>query len=207
MKFKLVLFVALATVILAACRNQAKFDAPPDTLKAPTIGAIDSIAKDTAKHTDTVAKSDLPPMAKVVEPEKLIPFLPTLDGWHAGDIDRELKVRDNFNSSRVGCTYTKDAEKISIDINDFAYVPFLYDPLKQYGATYLQEDNDERTETTTIKGYRAIQTWEKKDKHALIWVLPGKRFVIKVVMDGAKDVNEVRSFIEKMDLRGVEALN
>ncbi len=204
MKYLLPIFAVI--LFFVACSRRAEVSLPLDTLKpaGDTAGM-------TAPHKDTSqAKSDtntLPPMAKAMEPDRLASFLPKLSGWTpSGEMEKEIQVRDNFNRSRIAQTYTLGAKKVKVQIDDFAYVPYLYEPWQKFKGTYLDDNNDSRTETTTVAGYRAVQSMEKKEPHGEVTVFPGSRYVVSVVEDGADNINEVRRIAESMDLKGLETL-
>jgi hypothetical protein len=161
---------------------------------------------DTTPKPDTL-RSNLPPMAKAIEPDQLATFLPSLPGWvPQGEIEKEIQVRENFNRSRVAETLVMGPKKLKVQIDDFAYVPYLYDPWQKFKGVYLDDNNDERTETTSIAGYRAVQSMDKKEPHGEITVFPGNRFVVTVVEDGAESINEVRRLVESMNLKRLETL-
>jgi hypothetical protein len=193
-------------VFAFGCRRTAEL--PPmslDTLKA--AGDTTFKAKDSAQTKTDTAHPNLPPMAKAIDPARLANFLPKLPDWKPeGELQTELQIRENFNRSRVAQTYVNGAKKLKVQIDDFAYVPYLYDPWQKFKGTYLDDDNVQRTESTTIAGYHAVQSMEKHDPHGEVTVLPGNRYVVTIVEDGAENINEVRRIAEGMDLRGLEAL-
>jgi hypothetical protein len=199
---------------IAGCRNSGEKPATSegDTLQpAPAKSAnmpsqVDSTLAHTPPDTAAKPKSDLPPIAIPISPDRLAQFMPKMDGFAAGELQQETKIRKDNNSSKAARMFTEDGKKITIEINDFAYVPFLYGPFEQYRDAYLDDNNDERTETTTIGGYHAVQTWEKKSYAATIFVFPGKRFVVKLQADGIQNVGDARSILESMNLKGLEAL-
>ncbi len=205
-KWSSFVFVALA---FSGCqRNPEPLPLNFDSLK-PGVDSVsmrraaDSVMKAAA---DSV-KSALPPMAKAVEPARLMTYLPKMAGWGlSGEIEHEFQIRDNFNRSRVAQTYTLGAKKVRVEINDFAYVPYLYEPWQKFKSNYLDDDNIARTETTILSGYHAVQTMEKHDPHASVSVFPGNRYVITITMDGADNINDARHIAESMDLRGLESL-
>ncbi len=166
---------------------------------------IPKLTQDTSKaKADT---SNLPPMAKAIEPARLAKFLPALPGWtHQGDTVKEIQIRENFNRSRVAVTWVNGTKKLKIQIDDFAYVPYLYDPWHKFKGEYLDDNNDDRTETTTIAGYHAVQSMEKKDPHGEITLFPGNRYVVSITEDGADNINEIRRIAESMNLKGLETL-
>jgi hypothetical protein len=164
-------------------------------------------AKDTTQTKTDTTHSNLPPMAKAVDPSRLANFLPKLSDWKPeGELQTELQIRENFNRSRVAQTYVNGAKKLKVQIDDFAYVPYLYDPWQKFRGTYLDDDNVQRTESTTIAGYHAVQSMEKKDPHGEVTVLPGNRYVVTIIEDGTENIDEVRRIAEGMNLHGLEAL-
>jgi hypothetical protein len=169
--------------------------------KPVEIGTPD---QDTASH---VATSDLPPIVSPLSPYLFHAYFPTLEGYSASDIDNETRIRPNLKISRASRTYKNGDKTITITINDFAYVPSQYAPYAQYRGEYLQDDNIERTESTRISGYEAIQTWLKKENRAEITLFPGKRYVVQVTADGVTDVSEARRILDGMNLTGLEGLN
>jgi hypothetical protein len=146
-------------------------------------------------------------MAKAIDPNRLAQFLPKIAGWvPSGELQKEIQIRDNFNKSRAAQTYTQDQKKVTIEINDFAYISSLYDPWQKYQGSYLDDDNNARTETTTIAGYRAVQTMQKHMPQSEITVFPGKRYVVTILEDGAENINEARKIAASIDLKGLELL-
>lgn len=204
----LVLFALLALSFAGCQRNPEPLPLSFDSLK-PGIDstAIRRSADSAIKAAADSAKSALPPMAKAVEPAKLAQYLPKMAGWGlSGEMEHEFQIRDNFNRSRVAQTYTSGAKKVRVEINDFAYVPYLYEPWQKFKSNYLDDDNIARTETTIVAGYHAVQTMEKHDPHASVSVFPGNRYVITITMDGAENINDARRIAESMDLKGLESL-
>jgi hypothetical protein len=205
--------VALLTIAfaVASCnRGNRTPDMSPDTLKpAPGSFTPDTTAGDTTKKaasTDS-AKSDLPPMAHAIEPDQLAQYLPKLSGWTpSGELQKEIQIHDQFNKSRVEQDYTNGDKKVKIEINDYAYVPYLYEPWQKFKGTYLDDDNVARTETSSLAGYHVVQSMEKKDPHGEVTVFPGKRFVVRVVEDGAANIEEVRQIAQQVNLKGLEAI-
>jgi hypothetical protein len=216
MKLKFFLLLLSATFTLASCRErqqtvttESKDSLKPTEAKSAKMPSqVDTMLKHTTVDTSAIAHppSDLPPIATPIAPEKLAQFLPAMEGYTASVLEQESKVRKNFSSSKVSRTFTKGAVKIVLEVDDFAYVPFLYQPFDKYKDTYLDDDNVERTETTTIKGYHAVQTWEKQSKGAQITLFPGKRYVVRLTGDGLTSINDARSILESMNLGGLESL-
>lgn len=218
----LLLTVVLASCGLAVCtalfscrNNNQRVDDSLDTLitrttvpDKPSTKTKDTVVAQTPAATPDTAKhpSDLPPMATPITPDRLAQFLPKMDGYLRGELVRETKIRKNFNSSMVEQPYTKGDKKFTVQINDYAYVPFLYQPFEQFQGNYLDDNNDERTETTTIGGFRAVQTWEKKNHRSTIFSFPGKRYVVRLIGDNLTNVDEARAVLESMDLSGLSQL-
>lgn len=176
-----------------------------DTLQ-PLGDSIVQQKQDTSRISDTTAPP-LPPMAKAVDPAQLQAFLPSLPGWTPqGEIQKEIQIRDNFNRSRVSETYVNGPKKLKIQIDDFAYVPALYAPWAPFRGNYLEDNNDERTETTTIAGYHAVQSAMKKLQHVEMTVFPGNRYVVTIAEDSTNDINEARQIAQSMNWKGLEAL-
>jgi hypothetical protein len=164
-------------------------------------------SQDNSKAKADTEASNLPPMAKAIEPNRLAAFLPKLPGWTTqGDTIKEMQVHENFNRSRIAQNFVNGGKKLKIQIDDYAYVPYLYDPWRKFKGMYLDDNNDDRTETTMIAGYRAVQSMEKKEPHGEITLFPGNRYVVSIVEDGAENINEVRRIAEAMNLKGLESL-
>ena len=201
-----VIVLSVGSVLWGGCRRS---EIPPmsmDTIRpsSDTAGSKPA-AKDSTKSDST--QSNLPPMAKAIEPDRLATFLPKMQGWTAqGEMQKEIQIRENFNRSRVAQTYTMGAKKVKVQIDDFAYVPYLYESWQKFKGTYLDDNNDSRTETSTLAGYRDVQSMDKKEPHGEVTVFPGNRFVVSIVEDGADNINEVRRIAEMTDLRGLESL-
>jgi hypothetical protein len=162
---------------------------------------------DTAKAKADTTHSTLPPIAKAIEPNRLAGFLPKMVGWNpTGELQKEIQVRDTFNRSRVSQSYEMGTKKVKVQIDDFAYVPYLYAAWTKFRGTYLDDNNDERTETAMLGNYRIVQSMEKKDQHGEITVFPGNRYIVTITEDGAENINEVRKIAESMDLKVLEIL-
>jgi len=207
----------LVISMLAGCRMHEKVtmsDTSKDSLHptgaspAHMPSQVDTAMKHATVDSNAIAHppSDLPPIATPIASEKLAQFLPTMDGYIAGELQHEMKIQKNFSSSVVSRTYTKGDIKTTIEIDDYAYVPTLYEPFTKFKDAYLDDDNVERTETTTIKGYHAVQTWEKQSHGAQITLFPGRRYVVKVTSDGIPNIDAARTIVESMNLKGLEAL-
>jgi hypothetical protein len=209
------LAVGCALVLLASCRDGNRRVEESDTTtvtrtETPTgqketspieVGKPD---QDTASH---VATSDLPPIATPLDPDRLAAFLPSLDGYTAEDVQKETRIRSNMKVSKASRVYKSGDKKVTVTINDYAYVPSQYLPYEQYRGEYLQDDNVERTEATRISGYEAVQTWLKKENRAEITLFPGKRYIVQLTADGMNDVSEARRILDGMDLTGLEGLH
>jgi len=198
-----------ASLLLVGCNSNPHPQMALDTIRTSSDSSettIDTIrTRDTAKIDTTHAS--LPPMAKAIDPTRLAQFLPRMPGWTpSGDLQKEIQIRDNFNKSRAAQTYTQDQKKVTIEINDFAYIPSLYEPWQKYQGTYLDDDNNARTETTTIVGYRAVQTMQKHVPQCEVTIFPGKSYVVTVLEDGAENINEARKIAASIDLKGLELL-
>jgi hypothetical protein len=202
-------FAASLLLLVADCNSNPHPQMALDTIRTSsdsTETATDTIrTRDTAK-IDTM-HAGLPPMAKAIDPSRLAQFLPKMAGWTpSGELQKEIQIRDNFNKSRAAQTYTQDQKKVTIEINDFAYVPSFYEPWQKYQGTYLNDDNNARTETTTIAGYRAVQTMQKHIPQAEVTVFSGKRYVVTVLEDGAENINEAHKIAASIDFKGLELL-
>ncbi|MDP4198761.1 MAG: hypothetical protein Q8922_02205 [Bacteroidota bacterium] len=199
--------VACIALSLAGCqRNPEPLPISFDTAKiGPDTTGLRRT--DSMKAASDTAKPALPPMAKAIEPGRLSQYLPKMNGWTLqGELEHELQIRDNFNRSRVAQTYALGAKKVRVEINDFAYIPYLYEPWQKFKGNYLDDDNVARTETTTIAGFPAVQTMEKHDPRASVTLFPGNRYVVSITVDGAEDINDARRIAESMDLKGLESL-
>ena len=216
-RFLLTSLTLLSAFTLSACRlgdrtPQAPMsdtlhptEAKPAHIPSQVDTAIQHAPTDTASIAHPV--NTLPPIATPIAPEKLAKFMPAMAGFTTGELQQETKVRKNFNSSRAAQTFAKDGAKFTVEINDYAYVPFLYEPFDKYKDAYLDDDNDERTETTTIAGFHAVQTWGKKSFEATIYLFVGRRYIVKVSAEGVKNIGEARAVIETMDLHGLERVS
>ena len=205
----------LASCMLASCRDGNRQVEQSDTTtvtRTETPGSNSSDNKpidigtpsgDTASHVTT---SDLPPIATPLEPDRLATFLPTIDDYTAEDVQKETRIRSNIKVSKAWRVYRNGDKKITVTVNDFAYVPSQYMPYEQYRGEYLQDDNIERTESTRISGYEAVQTWLKKENRAEITLFPGKRYVVQLTADAMNDISEARRVLDNMNLSGLESL-
>jgi hypothetical protein len=159
----------------------------------------------TAPDTSRVATAPLTPVDPV-EPDRLAAFLPSIDGYTAEDIQKETRIRSNMKFAKASRVYKNGDKKVTVTINDYAYVPSNYLQYEQYRGQYLQDDNIERTESTRISGYEAVQTWLKKENRAEITLFPGHRYIVQLTADGMNDVSEARRVLDGMDLSGLEGL-
>jgi hypothetical protein len=210
------LFVFIGLLLLASCRDGNRQVEVSDSTSVtrtehPSSDKTDDSKpvdigtpnQDTASHGTT---SDLPPVATPVEPDRLASFLPQLDGYTPEDVQKETRIRPNMKVSKATRVYKNGDKKVTVTINDYAYVPSQYLPYEQYRGEYLQDDNVERTESTRISGYEAVQTWLKKENRAEITLFPGKRYVVQLTADGMNDVSEARRVLDAMNLSGLEDL-
>ena len=202
-------FLVIA-LVLASCHSNSHTQTELDTIRTgidttTTTTADTTRARDTAKR-DT-SRAALPPIAKAIDPARLAQFLPNMPGWTpAGDVQKEIQVQDNVNKSRAAQTYTQGTKKVTIEINDFAYVPASYEPWQQYTGTYLDENNNARTETTSIAGFRAVQTMQKHIPQGEVTIFPGNRYVVTILEDGAENINDVRKIAASVNLQGLQLL-
>jgi hypothetical protein len=206
MKYFLPLCIILS--IASGCGHNEQLPMSLDTLRpSMDTAGMKPPAKDSVPQKIDSSQTNLPPIAKAIEPDRLASFLPTLPRWTPqGEMQKEIQIRENFNRSRIAQNFVNGTKKLKIQIDDFAYVPYLYDPWQKFKGTYLDDNNDERTETTVIAGYRAIQSMEKKEPHGEITLFPGSRYVVSITEDGAENINEVRRIAEQMNLKGLETL-
>jgi hypothetical protein len=201
----------LACVIMAAlvgCRDRSKpdvgYDQSNDTVRQNVV--TDTSKSQPGPDTSSVEKPAAP-IPNPISPERLSDYLPAMSGFQQGELQKETRVRPNFKSSKVLQTYTSGDKKYTVEINDYCNVPFLYDPFAKFmEGDYLNDDNVERTETTTIKGFKAVQTWEKKNNRGNIFVFPGGRYVISIIGEGVANIGELRAVAESMDLGGLAVL-
>lgn len=206
-------FVALS--LLSSCRSgeQQVHETDSTTVTTTERERNDGNATTIPDQTPTLdtsaatpAVNNLPPVATPVEPDRLSAFLPELSGYTADDVQKETRIRSNMKVSKASRVYKNGDKKVTVTINDYAYVPSQYMPYEQYRGEYLQDDNTERTEATKISGYEAVQTWLKKENRAEITLFPGKRYVVQIVADQMNDVAEARRILDGMNLTGLEGL-
>jgi hypothetical protein len=210
------LIVFLGLFLLASCRDGNRQVEVSDSTSVtrtehPSSDKIDDskpvdIGTPSQDTTAEVVVSDLPPVVSPLSPYLFHSYFPTLEGYNASEIDNETRIRPNLKISRASRIYKSGDKTIKITINDFAYIPTQYAPYTQYRGEYLQDDNIERTESTRISGYEAIQTWLKKENRAEITLFPGKRYVVQLTADGMNDVSEARRVLDGMNLGGLEGL-
>jgi hypothetical protein len=207
-QYKIWTLVLLVTSVLCnGCRRDESSYTSLDTIRSANDTANLANKQDTTKAKADTIHPTLPPIAKAIEPNRLASFLPKMAGWNpVGELQKEIQVRDTFNRSRVSQSYEMGAKKVKVQIDDFAYVPYLYVPWTKFSGTFLDDNNDERTETTMLGNYRVAQSMEKKEPHAEITVFPGNRYIVTITEDGAENINEVRKIAESMDLKGLEIL-
>lgn len=208
------LIICSALFTLASCRDGNRRVEVSDTTtvtrtetptgqKESTPIEVGTPDQDTTSH---VATSDLPPVVSPLDPDRLASFLPSIDGYTPEDVQKETRIRSNMKVSKASRVYKNGDKKITVTINDDAYVPSQYLPYEQYRGEYLQDDNVERTESTRISGYEAVQTWLKKENRAEITLFPGKRYIVQLNADGMNDISEARRILDGMDLTGLEGL-
>jgi len=203
--YKIGPLVLLVTCVL--CNGCKRDESPPISLDTIRPSADTINRQDTTKAKADTTHPTLPPIAKAIEPDRLAGFLPKMAGWNpVGELQKEIQVRDTFNRSRVSQSYEMGAKKVTVQIDDFAYVPFLYAPWTKFRGTFIDDNNDERTETAMLGNYRVVQSMEKKEPHGEITVFPGNRYIVKITEDGAEKINDIRKIAESMDLKGLEIL-
>ncbi len=202
-----IFFAFVLSVSVISCNRRATVPMSLDTL-GPSAEPL--TPKPPAAETISVATTlqpALPPIARAIVPERLAGFLPNMPGWATqGELQKELHIQDSINFSRVWQVYTMGTKTATVQINDFAYVPSYYAPYQKYKGTYLEDNNDERVESTTISGYPAVQTMDKKAPHAALTIFPGNRYVVSISEDGADNINDVRQIGKSMNLNGLDSL-
>ncbi len=206
------LVLGFSLLMLGSCRDGNRQVETTDSTtvsrtETPKTGSDDPIevstpAPDTSSRVATAPLTPVDPL----EPDRLASFLPSLDGYTAEDIQKETRIRSNMKFAKASRVYKNGDKKITVTINDYAYVPSNYLQYEQYRGQYLQDDNIERTESTRISGYEAVQTWLKKENRAEITLFPGNRYIVQLAADGMNDVSEARRVIDGMDLSGLEGL-
>jgi hypothetical protein len=202
----------LALLLLASCRNgNERFEQNDTTTVTHTQTTEHSgttTIEEPSNTTDTSSHVVTAPLTPVspIEPDRLSAFLPEISGYTAEEIQKETRIRSNMKVSKAWRVYRNGDKKITVTVNDFAYVPSQYTPFEQYRGEYLQDDNIERTESTRISGYEAIQTWLKKENRAEITLFPGNRYVVQLTADGMNDISEARRVLDGMNLSALEGL-
>lgn len=205
--------LGLVLLVCAGCESGSREISQSDTTtithtekERPSVPSTD--AGTPQQDTQLVAPplSDLPPVTTPLPPDRLASFLPNLDGYTAEELQTETRIRSNMRVSKAWRVFKNGDKKVTVTINDFAYVPSQYIPYEQYRGEYLQDDNIERTEASRIGGYEAIQTWLKKENRAELTVFPGKRYVVSVTADQMNSVDEACKLAESVNLRGLEGL-
>jgi hypothetical protein len=123
-------FVVLVTCLLCSgCRRDESSYTSLDTIRSANDTTNLANKQDTTKAKADTVHSTLPPIAKAIEPNRLAAYLPKMTGWTTvGDIQKEIQIRDTFNRSRITQNYSNGAKTLKIQIDDFAYVPYLYAP-------------------------------------------------------------------------------
>src|SRR2546422_894423 len=105
------LFVALL-LFSFGCRRSGEL--PPmslDTLKP--AGDTSFRPKDPPQTKADTTHSNLPPMAKAIDPNRLANFLPRMPGWTSDDeLQKEIQIRENFNRSRAAQSYIMGPKKL-----------------------------------------------------------------------------------------------
>src|SRR2546421_10804637 len=108
---------------LFGCRRNEPPPMSLDTIRAAGDTTSLRPQQDTSKAKADTTHSNLPPMAKAIEPDRLAAYLPKMLGWTSqGELQKELQIRENFNRSRVNQTYTNGSKKVKVQIDDFAYI-------------------------------------------------------------------------------------
>ena len=204
----MVVLGASVSMVALGCNRNASIPMSLDTLHpAPDTFGIHPPAVETTRIAGDTNVPALPPIVRAVDPARLAAFLPPMVGWTPlGELQKELSVRDSINLSRAWQIYTNGIDTVTIQINDLAYVPSLYAPYQKYKGIYLEDNNTERSETTSIAGFQAVQTVEKKTAHSEIVIFPGNRYVVVLTEAGSNDVNDLRRIAQSINLRGLEAL-
>lgn len=207
-ELKYLVLCASVSVIAFGCNRTASIPMSVDTLHpVPDSFGLKAPVVETTLVTGDTNVPALPPIARAIDPTQLATFLPPMTGWKAfGELEKELSVHDSVNLSRVWQSYIMGGDTVTIQINDFAYVPSLYMPYQKYKGTYLEDNNNERVETTNISGFQAAQTVEKKSMHTELLVFPGNRYVVVMTESGSNDINDLRRVAQAMNLKGLQAL-
>src|SRR5438046_3202583 len=142
-------FIIICALLLAGCRERTKVDIGYDsTLDTTNRLAPPSLDSARPKIDTATSKSDSLILPDPIPPERLANFLPKMEGFIAGELQKEIDVRKNYKASKVKQQFWKGDKKFTVEIDDFCNVPYLYDSYKPFlEGEYLHEDNVEKTET------------------------------------------------------------
>jgi hypothetical protein len=170
----------------------------------------------TALAVSCSGGSDAPQTSgvNVVPHEKLLEFLPALDGWTKrsepqGTTDTAERV------SRVQVDYDPSgADKssaLSIEIMDTAMNPHILAPLKEFIKANREQKSGDREVIVTatpveVAGFRGQQEWTPSVHNGTLSLLLADRFTVGITANAISGPEVMRQVAQAMDLKKLASL-
>jgi hypothetical protein len=143
---------------------------------------------------------------KAVEPvdfRQLKELLPeSVGGMQRAEVSGEKSTALGMTISKAEARYTgEDRRAIDVTISDIGNASGLAS-LALYAWANNEIDKDSPTgyeKTTTFRGYKAYEKYNKRDRSGEMGVLIDKRFVVEAKGDGVS-IEDLKSVLDKLDL-------
>ncbi len=160
---------------------------------------MEEMAKALGQMSDEVVDSKVEP----VDYKDLKSLLPgDLRGLNRTDASGEKTSALGMKISQATAEYeNNDGGSIEIEITDMGNMNKLVRMTQlAWLATDIDQEGDSGYEkTTTIKGHRAFESWDKDQEYGQVTLFVAERFVVKV--DGNNvDMDDIKKAVDKIDL-------
>jgi hypothetical protein len=137
-------------------------------------------------------------LADVVHFKQLMPLVDLkLSGWTVDAKPSGSTMKHGGTSmSQVQATYRSGDQTLEIVVMDFLgqVIPFL-------GAVQMDMETSEETiRTTTIQGFKAMETFRPQEHHGELSISVADRFWVKIDGNGIENLEVLRNVAQQMDL-------
>lgn len=137
--------------------------------------------------------------AEVVHFKQLMPFVDLkLDGWTVDAKPRGSTMKHaDITMSEARATYRSGDKTLEIVVIDF-----LGKPMPFLGAMQQMEmeTSEETIRTTTLKGFKALETFRTQEHHGELNISVADRFWVKIDGNGLDNLEVLRTVAQQMDL-------
>jgi len=137
--------------------------------------------------------------ADVVNFKQLLPFVDLkLSGWQVdGKPGGTTMKHGDISMSQAQATYRNGDKTLEIVVMDFLgkTIPFLMP-----GQQIEMESSEESLRTTTIQGFKAVETFRPPEHHGELNISVADRFWVKIDGNGIENLDALRAVVQQINL-------